>query len=129
MLIKIIAGVFGHRVDTRVIAVKAGDDPIEVADAIAERLIKKGVAELVIDEPQAEQETDIDEGEDLEPFPAYNENMTREELNKIAESVGIEAEVIEATKTKGDLIALLDEVKADYEADEAPSFDPASDML
>lgn len=129
MLIKIIAGVFGHRVDTRVVPVKAGDDPIEVADAIAERLIKKGVAELVVDEPKAEQETDNDEGEGLEPFPAYNENMTREELNKIAESVGIEAEVIEATKTKGDLIGLLDEVKAEYEADEAPSFDPEGDML
>ena len=133
MKIKILAGVFGHRENGRVKAVKAGDPPINVDEAIAERLIKAGVAELV-DEPQkiADQtyvETES-ETETVDEFPEYDAKMTRAQLNRIAEQVGIDPDEIKDAETKADIIALLDEAKADYEAGaEAPSFDPAADML
>ena len=133
MKIKILAGVFGHRENGRVKAVKAGDPPIKVDEAIAERLIKAGVAELV-DEPQKiADQTDVEteaETETVDEFPEYDAKMTRAQLNRIAEQVGIDPDEIKDAETKADIIALLDEAKADYEAGaEAPSFDPAADML
>lgn len=133
MKIKILAGIFGHRENGRVKAVKAGDPPINVDEAIAERLIKAGVAELV-DEPQKiADQTDVEtesETETVDEFPEYDAKMTRAQLNRIAEQVGIDPDEIKDAETKADIIALLDEAKADYEAGaEAPSFDPAADML
>lgn len=133
MKIKIIAGVFGHREGKRVIPVRAGDPAIDVENEIAQRLLGLGVAERVeAEEPEAETktqgETDGDEG--VEAFPEYNSEMTRAELNEIAEQVGIDEDAIKEAKTKADLIALLDEAKEDYEAGaDAPTFDPAADML
>lgn len=135
MKIKIVAGVFGHRNGARVEAVRAGDPPIEVEESIAERLIKAGVAELVKEEPEpapvetSQIEAD-DETESVDEFPEYNVRMTRAQLVEIAEQVGIDADEIKNAETKGDLIALLDEARDEFEADaEAPSFDPAGDML
>lgn len=128
MKIRILAGVYGHRENGRVKAVKAGDPPIEVDDANAARLIKAGVAEAV-EEPkpkaaaQPEPEAATDEAE---AFPEYSEKMTRAQLEAIAEQVGIESEDIKACETKADLIDMLDDWKAE---NEAPSFDPAGDML
>lgn len=135
MKIKIIAGVFGHREGKRVIPVRAGDPAIDVENEIAQRLLGLGVAERVEnEEPEAEAETqaetDGDEGEGVEDFPEYSAEMTRDELNEIAEQVGIDDDAIKEAKTKADLIALLDEAKEDYEAGaEAPTFDPAAGML
>lgn len=132
MKIRILAGVYGHRENGRVKAVKAGDPPIEVDDANAMRLIKAGVAEAVEEpkpkaaaqpEPEAEAEAETDEAE---AFPEYSEKMTRAQLEAIAEQVGIEPEDIKACETKADLIDMLDDWKAETEA---PSFDPAGDML
>ena len=80
MKIKIIAGVFGHREGKRVIPVRAGDPAIDVDDEIAQRLLSLGVAERVdAEEPKAEAETqgetDSDEGEGVEAFPEYNEDI------------------------------------------------------
>lgn len=133
MKIKILAGVFGHRENGRVKAVKAGDPPINVDEAIAERLIKAGVAELVDETQKIADQTDVEtesETETVDEFPEYDAKMTRAQLNRIAEQVGIDPDEIKDAETKADIIALLDEAKADYEAGaEAPSFDPAADML
>lgn len=127
--IKIIAGVYGHRNGQRVEAVRAGDPPIEVEDGIAERLIKAGVAEVVEVKP-AEQPQVIDDEDDGEEFPEYSERMTRAKLEAIAREVGIDDVEIKDAETKADLIALIDEAKADYEAGgDAPTFDPEGDML
>lgn len=128
MKIRILAGVYGHRENGRVKAVKAGDPPIEVDDVNAARLINAGVAEAVEEvkpkaaaQPEPEAETD-----EAEAFPEYSEKMTRAQLEAIAEQVGIEPEDIKACETKADLIDMLDDWKAETEA---PSFDPAGDML
>lgn len=125
MRIRIIAGVFGHRDGDRVVPVRAGDDPIEVAETVARRLLACGVAEAV-EEPQ---ETGKPDAVDGEAFPDYDEGMTRAELEAIAERVGITSEELKAAAKKADVIALLDEAKADREADDAPTFDVAGDML
>lgn len=131
MKIKITAGTFGHRIGERVVAVKAGDPPIEVTDAIGRRLLSCGVAVAV--EPEANEPTkNVDEGAETakaDEFPEYDESMTRAELESIARSVGIEDEELKAAAKKADVIALLDEAREDFEADDAPTFDPAGDML
>lgn len=131
MKIKITAGTFGHRIGERVVAVKAGDPPIEVTDAIGRRLLSCGVAVAV--EPEANEPTkNVDEGAETakaEEFPEYDESMTRAELESIARSVGIEDDELKAAAKKADVIELLDEAREDFEAEDAPTFDPAGDML
>lgn len=131
MKIKITAGTFGHRIGERVVAVKAGDPPIEVTDAIGRRLLSCGVAVAV--EPEANEPTkNVDEGGEaakVKEFPDYDESMTRAELESIARSVGIEDDELKAAAKKADVIALLDEAREDFEAEDAPTFDPAGDML
>lgn len=129
MKIKIIAGVFGHRNGSRVEAVKAGDPPIEVEEALANRLISQGVAEAVEVKP-VEQPQVVDDEETADEFPEYSEKMTRAKLENVAREVGIDEDEIKGAETKADLIELLDEAKADYDAGgDAPTFDPAGDML
>lgn len=131
MKIKITAGTFGHRIGERVVAVKAGDPPIEVADALGRRLLACGVAEEIpTEEAKATQNVNTDdESAEAKEFPEYDESMTRAELESIARSVGIEDDEIKAAAKKADLIAILDEAKEDFEAADAPTFDPAGDML
>lgn len=128
MKIKIIAGVFGHRNGKRVEAVRAGDPPIEVEDELAKRLIAQGVAEAVEAE-KAEPTQAVEDEDEGEEFPEYSEKMSRAKLEEIAKEVGIDDEEIKGAETKADLIELLDDAKADFEADAAPTFDPAGDML
>lgn len=134
MKIEILAGVYGHRVGERVVAVRAGEPPIEVDEAIAERLIRAGVARRVEEEPETAAEAKpVVEDEAEEPdegFPEFSEKMTRAELEAVAREVGLEEKEIKGAQNKGDLIDLLDQAKADYEAGaDEPSFDPAGDML
>ena len=133
MKIRILAGVYGHRESGRVKAVKAGDPPIEVDDANAARLIAAGVAEAV-EEPKpkaaAQPEPEVETEEPDEGFPEFSEKMTRAELEAVAREVGLEEKEIKGAQNKGDLIDLLEQAKADYEAGaDEPSFDPAGDML
>ena len=102
MLIKIIAGTFGHRVGSRVVAVKAGDNPTEVAE----------------------------EGHEGVEFPAFDESMTRKELEGVALGVGISREAIKDAKKKAELVALIQEAYEEYQlAGDMPTFDPAEAML
>lgn len=132
MKIQITAGSYGHRVGDRVHAVKAGDPPIEVTREIGERLLRLGVAVSIEEE---EKGGDAPVVEDVEAevsavaFPDYDEKMTRAQLEKIALSVGIDQGDLDAATKKSDVLALLDEARADFDAEEAPSFDPAGDML
>ena len=126
MKIEIIAGVFGLKEGVHVRAVRPGDDPIEVDDEIAQRLIKGGVAKEIKGEDvevAKSAEAIEDEGEQ---FPEYSEKMTRAQLEEIAEQVGVDADLMKAAETKAQLIELIDEVKAEQEA---PTFDPEGDML
>lgn len=152
MLIQILAGVYGHNVNGRVKAVKAGDPPIEVPEAIGARLVKAGVAAELVDEvPEGvevhggydvrdgkfydddgnEEDPEDEAPEDTEPdeaeFPKYNADMTRAELEAIGVEVGLDADELKQAKNKAAVIAMLDEAKAEFEAeDEAPDLDPAA---
>lgn len=135
MLIQITAGVYGHNVNGRVKAVRAGDPPIEVADAIGERLVKAGVAAELVNEIPAGAVVidDFDPAEEVEgeepaaEFPDYNADMTRAQLEEIGVSIGLDAKELKEAKNKAAVIAMLDDAKADFEAEgDAPDFDPAA---
>ena len=130
MKIKIIAGTFGHRIGERVVPIRPGYDPIEVSDFVGARLVRLGVAEEIESEPSEVQT--VEEGGEAavsEAFPAYDASMTRAQLESIALSIGIEEDELKAAGKKADVLALLDSAKADREAEDAPTFDPAGDML
>lgn len=158
MRIQILAGTYGHNVNGRVRAVRAGDPPIDVPDTIGARLVKAGVAAELVDEVpegvglvdvydentgkfiadvidvEAEDEAQEDEAQedDAEPveFPAYNAEMTRAELEAIGAEVGLDPSELKQAKNKAAVIAMLDEAKAEFEAeDEAPDIDPAAAIL
>lgn len=148
MRIQILAGTYGHNVNGRVRAVHAGDPPIDVPDTIGARLVKAGVAaELVYEVPEgaavsggydvntgevideAEYEAQEDDAEPVE-FPAYNAEMTRAELEAIGAEVGLDPSELKQAKNKAAVIAMLDEAKAEFDAeDEAPDIDPAAAIL
>lgn len=147
MRIQILAGTYGHNVNGRVRAVRAGDPPIDVPDTIGARLVKAGVAAELVDEvPEgaavsggydvttgevidAEDEAQEDDAEPVE-FPAYNAEMTRAELEAIGAEVGLDPSELKQAKNKAAVIAMLDEAKAEFEAeDEAPDIDPAAAIL
>lgn len=134
MFIRIEAGVFGYQSPTgKVIPIRAGEF-VEVDDKIGARLIKKSVAveaELLDELPEgAELEGEAPEQEEPddeagEPFPKYNADMTRAELEEIALQMGAEADEVAGAKNKAAVIALLDELKAEFEG-EAPELDAAA---
>lgn len=149
MIIQIIAGVFGHVVNGTVKAVKAFDPPIEVREEVGERLVRKGVAvELTNNIPEGAEVKggyNIDTGEfedDTEPtqteqptenpeddaeavkFPEYNADMTRPQLEEIGRELGLDESELKAAKNKAAVIAMLDEAKAKFEAEDVPNFDP-----
>lgn len=132
MLIKILQGTFGHRVGERVVAVTSTHAPIEVADAIAKRLISQGVAKAV-EEPKPEQkpedQTQADDGIEAVTFPEFDESMTRAKLEEIALSVGIEQAELDKCKNKGEVIGLLESARAEFDDEDAPEFDPVGDVL
>lgn len=151
MRIQILAGTYGHNVNGRVRAVHAGDPPIDVPDTIGARLVKAGVAAELVDEVpegaavsggydvttgevidadvEAEDEAQEDDAEPVE-FPAYNAEMTRAELEAIGAEVGLDPSELKQAKNKAAVIAMLDEAKAEFEAeDEAPDIDPAAAIL
>lgn len=151
MRIQILAGTYGHNVNGRVRAVRAGDPPIDVPDTIGARLVKAGVAAELVDEVpegaavsggydvttgevidadvEAEDEAPEDDAEAVE-FPAYNAEMTRAELEAIGAEVGLDPSELKQAKNKAAVIAMLDEAKAEFEAeDEAPDIDPAAAIL
>ena len=132
MLIKILQGTFGHRVGERVVAVTSAHAPIEVADALAKRLISQGVAKAVEEpkpEPQADAQTQDDDGIESVTFPEFDESMTRAKLEEIALSVGIEQAELDKCKNKGEVIGLLEAAREEFEDEAAPEFDPAGDVL
>lgn len=140
MFIRIVAGVFGHRDKKgRVVPIRAGEF-CEVDDKVGARLIAKEVAveAVLVDEipagvnvEGADEETEAEvPGADEEPeatFPDFDDDMTRAELDAIALQMGATPEEVSGAKNKAAVIALLEELKADFEADgQAPALDAAA---
>ena len=140
MFIRIVAGVFGHRnAKGCVVPIRAGEF-CEVDDKVGARLIAKEVAveAVLVDEIPAgvnvegadeEPEAEVP-GADEEPeatFPEFNDDMTRAELDAIALQMGATPEEVSGAKNKAAVIALLEELKADFEAEsQAPELDAAA---
>ena len=101
--IVITRGVFGYvpTPGAPVIAKTPKDPPFSVEDALAERLVAAEVAAYV---DAVDAGTDQNTTGDAE----YNEGMTRDELNKIAESYGVEA----PAKIKGGKAAVIEAIEA-----------------
>lgn len=130
--IKITVGTFGWS-HGRYDLVKAGDPPVEVDNALAKRLVEKGVAEYVA--PFHEDAPDLPAG--VTGIPAYNAEMKADELREIGEMCGLE---FKKGMSKADMVAALDkhieenmvdgvEVGEDGEIavfdEDAPAFDAA----
>ena len=131
-MIKIINGVYGMKVGNRVVPVTEKDGPIELAPEKEARLVKKGVAvyvDLPADDaspfiPEETEDKLPDNAETGRELPEYNEDMTREQLNKIALEYGIEDP--QKARNKAELISWLDEVvdgELDDDEDMPPVFD------
>ncbi len=113
--IKITAGVFGWNHGTYEL-VKAGAPPIEVGEALAQRLVTKGVAAYVTPSPVAET---LDLPEEVVDVPGYSTRNTVKELQAIGEQLGI---TFEEGMTKAQMVEILDQYNAGEDED-APTFD------
>ena len=130
MFVKITAGVFGHNVNGRVVPVYAGD-VVEVDDAIGDRLIANGIA-VYTDPDLTDDEDDVvpfadDEDDDAAIFPEYSADMKRKELEAIALEMGADSEELSDAKNKAAVIAILDAMREEFEAEgNAPAIDAAA---
>lgn len=128
MLIKILTGVYGHNVNGRVVPMRAGE-VVEVDDAIGDRLIACRIATYALsdDEKANDDENTPDTNADAAAFPEYNEDMTRKELEAIALEMGADPEEVSDAKNKAALLALLDALRDEFEAEgNAPTIDAAA---
>lgn len=119
--IKIIGGRYGYISPSGVYDVKTPDSlPFEVADSEAERLVRRGVAEIVgagaavlakgaaDDEKLPATPADDDENDDeseYDDIPKYNEESTNAELQAIAKEYDIE---LPPRANKAQIIEILD---------------------
>lgn len=118
-VIKIKAGVFGWNHGQSYDLIKAGDPPIEVDDALARRLVDRGVAEYVA--PSAEIHPDASELQDEPAGKAYHIGMTAKELREIGAEYGL---TFKQGMSKAEMVAKMDELFAGLEpAEDAPTFD------
>lgn len=121
MLIKIIAGTYGHNVNGTVVPRTAADKPFELADDKAQRLIRLKVAQPAGEGVPAEVAAEI---------VADNlEDMSLAELKEIAAARGKD---VSALRKKADVIEVLREDLAesededDEDGDDAPQLGPAA---
>lgn len=123
-MIKIINGVYGMKVGNRVVPVTEKDDPIKLAPEKEARLVKKGVA-VYVDSPTTDDAFPFTPEEPEDKLPEYNEDMTREQLNKIALEYGVEDP--QKARNKAELISWLNEIVGGEHEDEdmPPVFDAA----
>ena len=132
--IKITAGVFGWN-HGKYDLVRAGDPPIEVDDALAQRLVEKGVAAHVtpsVDtQPVMEYDTPSDaENTVEEPVgKTYHIGMTAKELREIGAEYGLtfkqgigKAEMVEKLDAH---FADLNLAETEQDAEDVPTFDAA----
>lgn len=95
MVIKIISGTYGYNTGLTIIPKTSSDEPFELEDAKAERLIGLGVAVEVSSEEKISGDTD----ESLE-------NLEYNELKKMAKECGVKA-----SGTKKELIEAIMQAK------------------
>ena len=127
MLIQIVAGTFGHQTPTGRVVVIGTGEVVEVAQGVGQRLIERGCAvEALLTEPASPEPNESNpESEAVK----YNISMSREQLEKIGgEIYGLDQEDMAAAKNKAELIAMLDEAKAEFE-EAAPDLNAAEAIV
>lgn len=117
MQIRIKNTTFGLVVNGIVKPKTPADPPFDVADELAQRLVREGIAEFVGGEISPADITDGDNGTDESTdeggefaIPKYGEETSKADLQAIANEYGI---TISATATKQEIIKSLDDFFAD----------------
>lgn len=117
-MIQIIAGTFGYYNGRKVVPITSADGPQKFDPELEARLVKKGVAKYVDEQPAApapasepEREPEGTPETDDAPTapPEYDEDMKLDELKEVAAAYGVDAS---AMRKKADVIAAIEEAKA-----------------
>ena len=140
-MIQIIAGTFGYYNGRKVVPVTRADGPQKFDPELEARLVKKGVAKYVDEqpaapapasEPEREPEGTPEAGE-APAAPEYDEDMKLDELKEVAAAYGVDTS---AMRKKADVIAAIEKAKAGGKADdetgdneEAPEDDEAPPQI
>lgn len=140
-MIQIIAGTFGYYNGRKVVPVTSADGPQKFDPELEARLVKKGVAKYVDEqpaapapasEPEREPEGTPEAGE-APAAPEYDEDMKLDELKEVAAAYGVDTS---AMRKKADVIAAIEKAKAGGKADdetgdneEAPEDDEAPPQI
>lgn len=140
-MIQIIAGTFGYYNGRKVVPITNADGPQKFDPELEARLVKKGVAKYVDEqpvapapasEPEREPEGAPEAGE-APAAPEYDEDMKLDELKEVAAAYGVDAS---AMRKKADVIAAIEKAKAGGEAgdetgnnEEAPEDDEAPPQI
>lgn len=103
--IKIIVGTFGYMPEgaNSVQLKDAKSEPFDVSDALADKLLKKGIAELTEEAPDV--------------VVSYDDKMTKAQLAEIGRVLGVN---LGAGMSKNDMLAALDTAVAAADAPEDP---------
>lgn len=122
-MIQIIAGTFGYYNGRKVVPITNADGPQKFDPELEARLVKKGVAKYVDEqpaapapasEPEREPEGTPEAGE-APAAPEYDEDMKLDELKEVAAAYGVDAS---AMRKKADVIAAIEKAKAGGKADD-----------
>lgn len=140
-MIQIIAGTFGYYNGRKAVPVTSADGPQKFDPELEARLVKKGVAKYVDEqpaapapasEPEREPEGTPEAGE-APAAPEYDEDMKLDELKEVAAAYGVDTS---AMRKKADVIAAIEKAKAGGKADdetgdneEAPEDDEAPPQI
>ena len=140
-MIQIIAGTFGYYNGRKVVPITNADGPQKFDPELEARLVKKGVAKYVDEQPVApapasEPEREPEGAPEAGEAPAaheYDEDMKLDELKEVAAAYGVDAS---AMRKKADVIAAIEKAKAGGEAgdetgnnEEAPEDDEAPPQI
>lgn len=140
-MIQIIAGTFGYYNGRKVVPITSADGPQKFDPELEARLVKKGVAKYVDEqpaapapasEPEREPEGTPEAGE-APAAPEYDEDMKLDELKEVAAAYGVDTS---AMRKKADVIVAIEKAKAGGKADdetgdneEAPEDDEAPPQI
>lgn len=129
-----VEGKVGERLVKRGVAVELTNDIPKGTEVKGGYNIDTGEFEDDTEPTQTEQpaenpEDDAEQAQNEEDdvpaeFPEYSADMTRTQLEEIGRELGLDESELKAAKNKAAVIAMLDEAKAEFEAEDAPNFDP-----
>ena len=132
-MIKIIQGIYGHKVGNTIIPKSAKDEPFSCDEATEKRLVNSGVA-VYVEESESivefeDLETETEETEETEETneSKESEEMTREELIKAYKDLGLKGNP--AVMKDETLKAKIAQAAELVEDEEAPKFDAVDGVV